>query len=182
VTCDEIDRVVHETITDGGGYPSPLNYHCFPKSVCTSVNEVICHGIPDARALVEGDIVNVDVTAFLGGYHGDLNETFLVGTVAPHVKKLVRTAFECLHKAIDACKPGTRYRDIGDIVSTHASKNGCATGAVANPSWRVSASRERSRASPSHRLREDGGLALQIFQEPILLTPWVCFRGGLLSS
>jgi methionyl aminopeptidase len=134
VTCDEIDRVVHETITDGGGYPSPLNYHCFPKSVCTSVNEVICHGIPDARELVEGDIVNVDVTAYLGGYHGDLNETFLVGKVAPDVKKLVRTAYECLHKAIDICKPGTRYRDIGDIVSTHASKNGCAHGPVCRPS------------------------------------------------
>jgi methionyl aminopeptidase len=130
VTCDEIDRVVHETITEGGGYPSPLNYYCFPKSVCTSVNEVICHGIPDARELVEGDIVNVDVTAYLGGYHGDLNETFLVGKVAPEVKKLVRTAYECLHKAIDICKPGTRYRDIGDIVSTHASKNGCAHGPI----------------------------------------------------
>lgn len=110
-------------ITKGGGYPSPLNYHSFPKSVCTSVNEVICHGIPDARELVEGDIVNVDVTAFLNGFHGDLNETFLVGECDEESKKLVRVAYECLHKAIELVKPGTRYRDIGEAISRHASMN-----------------------------------------------------------
>mmetsp|Transcript_4152 Transcript_4152/g.8533 ORF Transcript_4152/g.8533 Transcript_4152/m.8533 type:complete len:390 (-) Transcript_4152:145-1314(-) len=123
VLCDDIDRVVHEVITKGGGYPSPLNYHNFPKSVCTSVNEVICHGIPDARPLQEGDVVNVDVTANLNGYHGDLNETFCVGKVDDETKKLVRVALECLEKAIAICKPGVRYREVGEVVTRHASQH-----------------------------------------------------------
>ncbi|KAK3288917.1 Microtubule-associated protein 1A, partial [Cymbomonas tetramitiformis] len=123
ITTDEIDKVVHDTIVAGGGYPSPLNYHSFPKSVCTSVNEVICHGIPDARILEDGDVVNVDVTACLDGWHGDLNETFCVGNVSDENKHLVKTAYECLFKAIEMVKPGTRYRDVGDAISRHASNN-----------------------------------------------------------
>ncbi|CAM6128628.1 unnamed protein product [Calypogeia fissa] len=125
VTTDEIDAVVHEVCINGGGYPSPLNYHFFPKSCCTSVNEVICHGIPDARRLEDGDVVNVDVTVWLDGYHGDLNETFLVGNVDEASKRLVQVTYECLDKAIAIVKPGVRYREIGEVINRHASLNGC---------------------------------------------------------
>ncbi|GFY81141.1 methionine aminopeptidase 1A [Actinidia rufa] len=100
VTTDEIDVVVHEATIAAGGYPSPLNYHFFPKSCCTSVNEVICHGIPDARKLEDGDIVNVDVTVYYKGVHGDLNETFFVGNVDEASRRLVQCTYECLEKAI----------------------------------------------------------------------------------
>jgi len=125
VTGDDIDRVVHEKSIALGCYPSPLNYKGFPKSVCTSVNEVICHGIPDNRPLCDGDIVNVDVTCYFDGVHGDVNETFLVGNVADEHKLLVQTAYECLEEAIKAVKPGQLYRNVGDIISKHAHKNNC---------------------------------------------------------
>ncbi|OXB55860.1 hypothetical protein ASZ78_002971 [Callipepla squamata] len=105
-------------------YPSPLNYYNFPKSCCTSVNEVICHGIPDRRPLQEGDIVNVDITVYRNGYHGDLNETFYVGEVDEGAKRLVQTTYECLMQAIDAVKPGVRYRELGNIIQKHAQANG----------------------------------------------------------
>lgn len=124
VTTDDIDKVVHGATIAAGAYPSPLNYHSFPKSVCTSVNEVICHGIPDRRPLEDGDIVNVDVTAYYQGYHGDLNETFVVGNADDASKKLIKTTYECLHKALAAIKPGMRYRDVGDIISQHAQSQG----------------------------------------------------------
>jgi len=101
-------------------YPSPLNYHNFPKSVCTSVNEVICHGIPDKYELKDGDIVNIDVSAYHGGFHGDLNETYLVGNVDDAGRNLVKTTRECLDMAIAACKPGVAYRDLGAIIQKHA--------------------------------------------------------------
>jgi methionyl aminopeptidase len=124
VTTDEIDRVVHEATVEAGAYPSPLNYFNFPKSVCTSVNEVVCHGIPDARELGDGDIVNIDVTAFYKGYHGDLNETFTVGpSVDAASKKLIRVTAEALDKAIAAVKPGMRFRDVGDIITAHVRAN-----------------------------------------------------------
>ncbi|MCO5562008.1 hypothetical protein L7F22_015634 [Adiantum nelumboides] len=103
-----------------GGYPSPLNYYLFPKSCCTSVNEVICHGIPDSRRLEDGDIVNVDVTVYLNGCHGDLNETFFVGEVDKASEQLVRCTYECLQKAIALVKPGVRYREVGEVISRHA--------------------------------------------------------------
>ncbi|KAI9490924.1 peptidase M24, structural domain-containing protein [Zychaea mexicana] len=124
ITTDEIDRIVHEATIERGAYPSPLNYYNFPKSVCTSVNEVICHGIPDKRPLQDGDIVNIDVTCYLGGFHGDLNESYLVGNVDEKGQKLVKVARECLQKAIDAVKPGMKYRDFGKIIETHATANG----------------------------------------------------------
>lgn len=124
VTTDEIDRIVHEATIAAGGYPSPLNYHFFPKSCCTSVNEIICHGIPDARPLEEGDVVNVDVSVYLNGCHGDLNETFFVGKVDKASEDLVRSTYECLEKAIALVKPGVRYRDVGEVISRHASLNG----------------------------------------------------------
>ena len=94
VTTDYIDKVVHDACIEYGAYPSPYNYYNFPKSVCTSVNEVICHGIPDRRKLEDGDIVNVDVSVYYKGWHGDLNETFVVGNASQAAKDLVKTTYE----------------------------------------------------------------------------------------
>ena len=94
-------------------YPSPLNYCHFPKSVCTSVNEVICHGIPDQRPLQDGDILNIDVTLYHGGFHGDLNETYPVGRIDDDSKKLLKVTRHSLDEAIKICKPGALLRDIG---------------------------------------------------------------------
>ena len=126
VTTDELDRIVHEASIERDCYPSPLNYFNFPKSVCTSVNEVICHGIPDYREVVDGDIVNLDITVYnRGGYHGDLNETFCVGNVDADGQRVVKTAFECLEAALAMVKPGTLYRDLGNKIHKVAVKNGC---------------------------------------------------------
>uniref|UniRef100_A0A8C4TY77 Methionine aminopeptidase n=1 Tax=Falco tinnunculus TaxID=100819 RepID=A0A8C4TY77_FALTI len=124
VTTEEIDHAVHLACIARNCYPSPLNYYNFPKSCCTSVNEVICHGIPDRRPLQEGDIVNVDITVYRNGYHGDLNETFYVGEVDEGARRLVQTTYECLMQAIDAVKPGVRYRELGNIIQKHAQANG----------------------------------------------------------
>ncbi|KAK4793874.1 hypothetical protein SAY86_011868 [Trapa natans] len=124
VTTDEIDRAVHDATIAAGAYPSPLNYHFFPKSCCTSVNEVICHGIPDARKLEDGDIINVDVTVYYKGVHGDLNETYFVGNVDETSRRLVQCTYECLEKAIAIVKPGVRFREIGDVINRHASMSG----------------------------------------------------------
>jgi methionyl aminopeptidase len=124
VKADEIDVVVHETIVEEGAYPSPLNYYNFPKSVCTSVNEVICHGIPDMRPLENGDILNVDVSVYKDGYNGDLNETFLIGECDKESKHLVKNAYLSLYKAVEVCKPGTMYRDIGNQIANHVEPEG----------------------------------------------------------
>ncbi|KAK6617909.1 Methionine aminopeptidase 1 [Polyplax serrata] len=124
ITTDEIDRIVHEACVERECYPSPLNYYEFPKSCCTSINEVICHGIPDLRPLRDGDICNVDVTVYHRGYHGDLNETFLVGNVSEIGKKLTKVTWECLEKAIEAVRPGEKYREIGNIIQKYAQANG----------------------------------------------------------
>lgn len=124
VTTDEIDRIVHEAAVERECYPSPLNYHGFPKSCCTSINEVICHGIPDNRPIVNGDICNIDVTVFHGGFHGDLNETLFIGEVSELASSLVKTTFECLQKSIEIVKPGVKYRDIGAIIQKHAHTQG----------------------------------------------------------
>lgn len=122
VRTDEIDKVVHEACIELGVYPSPLNYYKFPKSVCTSVNEIICHGIPDLRPLEEGDIINIDISVFKDGYHSDLNETYFVGKVDDDTKKLVQAAYDCLYKAIEICKPGTMYREIGNVIGDFINK------------------------------------------------------------
>ncbi len=120
MTTDELDRICHDACIARGGYPSPLHYKGFPKSLCTSVNEIICHGIPDDRALQEGDIVNCDVTIFLGGVHGDCNATFLVGDVDEDAKSLVQVTKEAMWKGIDAVRPGGLISDIGRAIQVHA--------------------------------------------------------------
>lgn len=126
VTTDELDRIVHEACIDRECYPSPLNYYQFPKSCCTSVNEVICHGIPDARPLANGDICNIDVTVYHRGFHGDLNETYLVGDVSTEARRLVEVTWQCLEKAIAMVKPGEKYREVGNVIQRHASDHGLA--------------------------------------------------------
>ncbi|XP_027360277.1 methionine aminopeptidase 1D, chloroplastic/mitochondrial isoform X2 [Abrus precatorius] len=120
VTTDEIDQAVHQMIIDNGAYPSPLGYGGFPKSVCTSVNECICHGIPDSHALEDGDIINIDVTVYLNGCHGDTSATFFCGDVDDEARQLVQVTKECLDKAISICAPGVEFKKIGKTIHDHA--------------------------------------------------------------
>jgi methionyl aminopeptidase len=122
ITTDEIDKAVHKMIIDAGAYPSPLGYGQFPKSVCTSVNECICHGIPDSRALEDGDIVNIDVTVYLNGYHGDTSKTFFCGNTPEEANQLVKVTEESLHKAITICGPRVEFKKIGETINDYADK------------------------------------------------------------
>jgi len=124
VTTDELDAVAHEYMLDHGAYPSPLGYKGFPKSVCTSVNEVICHGIPDARPLEDGDIVNIDVTAYIHGVHGDTDATYLVGQVDEQSRLLVDRTSEALRRAIAAVAPGRQMSIIGRVIESYARRFG----------------------------------------------------------
>ncbi|KAG2577441.1 methionine aminopeptidase 1B, chloroplastic-like isoform X2 [Panicum virgatum] len=124
VTTDEIDRAAHQMIVDAGAYPSPLGYGGFPKSVCTSVNECTCHGIPDSRELQDGDIINIDVTVYLNGYHGDTSRTYLCGDVDEPTKQLVKVTEECMMRGISACRHGASFKEIGQRISEHAEKYG----------------------------------------------------------
>jgi methionyl aminopeptidase len=120
ITTDAIDAYVHQLCIDRNSYPSPLNYSGYPKSVCTSVNEVICHGIPDSRQLRDGDIVNLDVTCYVGGVHGDTNATFFVGEVDDESRNLVRVAEEAMWRGIEAVVPGRPLSDIGKAIEAAA--------------------------------------------------------------
>jgi methionyl aminopeptidase len=124
VTTDALDELCHQETIRLGGYPSPLNYRGFPKSICTSPNEVICHGIPDSRALEAGDIVNLDITVYLDGMHGDCSATFLVGEVDEAGRRLVRVARECLERGISAVRPGLPVGVIGQAIEPHAARQG----------------------------------------------------------
>ncbi len=127
-TTEEIDIACHQGAIERNSYPSPLGYpgpvSPFPKSICSSVNEVICHGIPDDRPLVEGDIVNLDVTLFKEGVHGDTNATFLVGDVDEASRQLVQVTRDCLEKGIEAAKPGNQINAIGRAIQTYAEDRG----------------------------------------------------------
>merc|ERR1719410_3011576 len=126
VRTEEIDVAVHQACIERNCYPSPLNYYNFPKSCCTSVNEVICHGIPDGRKLEDGDIVNIDITVYYKGYHADLNETFLCGhNVDQETKDLVKTSYECMMNAVNSVKPGKYFREFGKIITARAEEGGC---------------------------------------------------------
>jgi methionyl aminopeptidase len=124
VTTDELDRVGHEFLCDHGAYPSTLGYRGFPKSLCTSVNEVICHGIPDSTELRSGDIVNVDITAFLGGVHGDTNATFAVGEIDETSRLLIERTEEATLRGIRAVAPGRRINVIGRVIESYAKRFG----------------------------------------------------------
>ena len=124
VSTGELDRICHAHIVDvQQAIPAPLNYHGFPKSICTSVNQVVCHGIPNDKPLKDGDIVNIDVTEIKDGYHGDTSKMFLVGNAPEWADKLCRITQECLYKGIALVKPGTRLGDIGEVIQKHAEGN-----------------------------------------------------------
>lgn len=122
VTTDDLDAIGHEFLCDHGAYPSTLGYRAFPKSLCTSVNEVICHGIPDSTVVADGDIVNIDITAYIGGVHGDNNATFLVGEVDDETRMLVERTQESLNRAIKAVKPGRAINVIGRVIESYAKR------------------------------------------------------------
>lgn len=122
ISTGELDRICHDYIVNvQQAIPAPLNYNGFPKSICTSVNHVICHGIPaDDKILKDGDIINIDVTVIKHGFHGDTSKMFAVGTIAPHAQRLVTVTHECLLKAIALVRPGTCLGDIGQVIQQHA--------------------------------------------------------------
>jgi methionyl aminopeptidase len=124
VTTDHLDRVGHEFLLDHGAYPSTLGYRGYPKSLCSSVNEVICHGIPDDRALIDGDIVNIDITAYIGGAHGDTNKTYLVGDVEEESRLLVERTHEATLRAVRAVRPGRQVNVIGRVIESYAARFG----------------------------------------------------------
>ena len=124
VTTDELDRIGHEFIVAHGAYPSTLGYRGYPKSLCSSLNEVICHGIPDDTVLQDGDIVNIDITAYKDGMHGDTNRTFVVGQAAPEVQDLVTRTEEAMHRGIRAVAPGRQVNVIGRAIESYAKRFG----------------------------------------------------------
>lgn len=132
-TTDEIDSFVHDVIISNNAYPSPLNYKGFQKSVCTSINNVLCHGVPDDRPLVDGDLISVDVSVFMNGFHGDCAATYCVGNVDKMGKTLISVAEQCMYRGIEACGPGKHFSDIGKAIELYAVQNGhsvvsCITG------------------------------------------------------
>ncbi|MGC0416579.1 type I methionyl aminopeptidase [Embleya sp. AB8] len=124
VTTDALDKVAHEYVLDHHAYPSCLGYRGFPKTICTSINEVICHGIPDTTRLGDGDIVNIDVTVFIGGVHGDTDATYLVGDVDEESKLLVERTREALNRGIKAVRPGRQINVIGRVIESYAKRFG----------------------------------------------------------
>jgi len=125
MTTDEINRIVHEDTVRRGAIPSPLNYHGFPKSVCTSVNEVVCHGIPGPQVIENGDIINVDVTTFYNGFHGDTSATFYVGEPSPEARHVTEVARRSLELGIAQVREGARLNDIGAAIQQFAEAQGC---------------------------------------------------------
>ncbi|MDF3935993.1 type I methionyl aminopeptidase [Pseudomonas citronellolis] len=125
VTTDELDRICHDYIVNvQQAIPAPLNYKGFPKSICTSINHVVCHGIPNEKPLKDGDVVNIDVTVIKDGYHGDTSKMFSVGKVAEWAERLSHVTQECLYKGIALVKPGAHLGDIGEVIQKYAEKNG----------------------------------------------------------
>ncbi|MGH3851213.1 MAG: type I methionyl aminopeptidase, partial [Pseudonocardiaceae bacterium] len=124
VTTEELDRIAHQFMVDHGAYPSTLGYKGFPKSCCTSLNEVICHGIPDSTVIEDGDIVNIDVTAYIGGVHGDTNATFLAGEVSEENRLLVERTHEAMMRGIRAVRPGRQLNVVGRVIEAYAKRFG----------------------------------------------------------
>jgi len=124
VTTDDLNDICHDFIVSHGAIPSPLNYRGFPKSICSSVNDEICHGIPSNRKLRNGDVVNLDITTYLEGYHGDTSRMFFVGSPRSKASKLVQTCKEALQKGISKVRPGARLGDIGEVIQEHAESRG----------------------------------------------------------
>ena len=124
LSTDEINTICHDKIIAAGAVPAPLGYRGFPKSICTSVNHVVCHGIPDARKLVNGDMVNIDVTVIVDGWHGDTSRTYWVGDVAVKAKRLTQVTYEAMMQGIEVVRPGMKTGDIGHAIQTYAESFG----------------------------------------------------------
>jgi len=126
ITTGELDRICHDHIVDvQGAIPAPLNYRGFPKSICTSVNHQVCHGIPGDKRLKEGDIVNIDVTVIKDAYHGDTSKMFFVGRPSIIARRVTQVSYECMRKGIEMVRPGVRLGDIGYVIQQHAERNNC---------------------------------------------------------
>ena len=171
VTTDELDAVGHRFLVDAGAYPSTLGYRGFPKSLCTSVNEVICHGIPDSTVLQDGDIVNVDITAYVGGVHGDTNATFLVGDVDEESRLLVERTQEALNRGIKAVAPGRQINVIGRVIEKFASRFGYGvvreyTGHGVGPAFHTGLVVPHYDAAPAYETVMEPGMVFTI--EPML--------------
>ncbi len=123
IATETLDRLCHDFILEHGAIPAPLNYRGFPKSICTSINHVVCHGIPGPRKLAEGDIVNIDVTVILDGWHGDSSRMFAIGPIGIQAQKLIDVTYEAMMQGIAAARPGARLGDIGAAIQAHAEKN-----------------------------------------------------------
>lgn len=124
ITTNEINQICHDYIVNTQhAIPAPLNYHGFPKSICTSVNHVVCHGIPNDKPLKNGDSINIDITVIKDGFHGDTSKMFAVGKIAPHAQRLAEITQECLYKGIELVKPGAHLGDIGQVIQQHAEEN-----------------------------------------------------------
>ncbi|MFB9377814.1 type I methionyl aminopeptidase [Kineococcus gynurae] len=171
VSTDELDRVGHEFLCDHGAYPSTLGYRGFPKSLCSSVNEVICHGIPDSTVLTDGDIVNIDVTAYLDGMHGDNNATFLCGDVDEESRLLVERTREATRRGIKAVAPGRAINVIGRVIEAYARRFGYGvvrdfTGHGVGPAFHTGLVVPHYDAAPEHATTLEVGMVLTI--EPML--------------
>lgn len=124
ISTESLDKLCHDKIIENNAIPAPLNYKGFPKSICTSVNHVVCHGIPSEEILKNGDIVNIDVTVILDGWHGDSSRMYYAGEPSVKAKKLCQTTYDCMMFGIEQVKPGAHLGDIGNAIQTHAEKNG----------------------------------------------------------
>jgi len=126
VTTEHLDQLCHQFIVDElDCVPAPLNYHGFPKSICTSINNVVCHGIPGEKKLKKGDIINIDITVIKDGFHGDTSKMFLLGKPSVKAAKICKVAQECMYLGIDLVKPGVRLGEIGQVIGAHAQANHC---------------------------------------------------------
>ncbi|GAB7191287.1 type I methionyl aminopeptidase [Kineococcus sp. NUM-3379] len=171
VSTDELDRVAHGFLLDHGAYPSTLGYRGFPKSLCTSVNEVVCHGIPDSTVLRDGDIVNLDITAYTGGVHGDTNATFLVGDVDEESRLLVERTRTALDRAVRAVAPGRPVNVLGRVIEAYARRFGYGvvrdfTGHGVGPAFHTGLVIPHYDAAPEHDTVMEPGMVFTI--EPML--------------
>jgi methionyl aminopeptidase len=171
VTTDELDAIGHEFLIDHGAYPSTLGYRGFPKSLCTSINEVICHGIPDSTVIEDGDIVNIDITAYIGGVHGDTNATFLAGDVDEESRLLVERTREALNRAIKAVVPGRELNVIGRVIEKYAARFGYGvvrdyTGHGVGPAFHTGLIVPHYDAAPAYNTVIEPGMVFTI--EPML--------------
>ncbi|GEL99991.1 methionine aminopeptidase [Cellulomonas terrae] len=171
ITTDELDAIGHEFLVEHGAYPSTLGYRGFPKSLCTSVNEVICHGIPDSTVIEDGDIVNIDVTAYVGGVHGDNNATFLAGDVDEESRLLVERTQEALARAIKAVVPGREINVVGRVIEKYAARFGYGvvrdyTGHGVGPAFHTGLVVPHYDAAPAYDTTIEPGMVFTI--EPML--------------